>query len=99
MINDILSNINFFSVDEKSGRIDLSLKKSVVDPDFKVTPQITFASLEVGQKLVGVVSKIEKYGVFVRIDNSKRISGLCHVSEVTKKINTKIILKLTFFLL
>ena len=98
MINDILSNINFFSVDEKSGRIDLSLKKSVVDPNFKVIPQITFASLEVGQKLVGVVSKIEKYGVFVRIDNSKRISGLCHVSEVTKKL-ILILLKVTIFLL
>lgn len=60
----------------------MSLKTSVVDPNYKALPQITFASLSVGQKLVGTVSKIEKYGVFVRIDNSKKVSGLCHTSEV-----------------
>ena len=42
---------------------------------------LTYNDLQEGQVVKGKVKKIEDYGVFVSIDNSK-LSGLCHKSEV-----------------
>ena len=35
-----------------------------------------------GQKVVGIVKKVEAYGMFLRIEGSD-VSGLCHKSEVS----------------
>ena len=70
------------TVDPKRKRIELSLKQSVVDPE-NFSAQKTFGSLSVGDKLSGSVKRIQTYGVFVAIDNSK-LSGLVHISEVSE---------------
>ena len=69
------------SVDAVSGRIDMSLKKSVVDPSHET---ITFEDLQPGMILRGTVKKVEDFGVFVNIDESE-LSGLCHLSEVSEQ--------------
>lgn len=45
-------------------------------------PSITLADLKEGQKIKGRVKKIEDYGIFIQISDSK-LSGLCHKTEVT----------------
>ena len=70
------------TVDPKRKRIELSLKQSVVDPDNFLAPK-TFGSLSVGDKLSGSVKRVQTYGVFVALDNSK-LSGLVHISEVSE---------------
>ncbi|KAK9768908.1 rRNA biogenesis protein rrp5 [Basidiobolus ranarum] len=69
------------AVDTASKRIELSLKKSQVDPN--VAPLLTFADIQEGDKIKGSIKRVETYGVFIRIENSN-ISGLCHISEVSE---------------
>jgi rRNA biogenesis protein RRP5 len=45
------------------------------------TPKLQFSDLAEGQKVQGRVKKVEEYGIFIQIDDSK-VSGLCHKSEV-----------------
>jgi ribosomal protein S1 len=59
----------------------MTCKDTAVNPD-KHKHDITFESLSDGDVVTGIVSKIEKYGVFIQINNS-RLRGLCHISQVT----------------
>lgn len=43
---------------------------------------ITLNDLKEGQKVDGIVKKIEEYGLFIQIEGSK-LSGLCHKSQVS----------------
>ena len=43
--------------------------------------QLTIKDLAVGEEIKAVVTKVEEYGVLLRVDNSK-IVGLCHKTEV-----------------
>ncbi|TDL28208.1 nucleic acid-binding protein [Rickenella mellea] len=45
------------------------------------TPMLTFKDLSVGLKVEGRVKKVEDFGIFVAINNSK-LTGLCHKSEI-----------------
>ncbi|KAJ5943397.1 hypothetical protein N7516_003565 [Penicillium verrucosum] len=71
------------SVDAEQGKLQLSLKESVLDPNFKAP--ITLKDLKVGQIVTGKVRKVEEFGAFVVIDGSSNISGLCHRSEMAEK--------------
>ena len=78
------------TLDKKSCKIELTLKKSAVKQkalDENGVHRINFKSIEVGQILEGTVSKVESYGVFVKLLQSGNpgISGLCHISEATDK--------------
>ncbi|ORX93442.1 nucleic acid-binding protein [Basidiobolus meristosporus CBS 931.73] len=68
------------AVDPTAKRVELSLKKSQIDPN--VAPLLTLADIQEGEKIKGFVKRIESYGIFIRIDDSN-ISGLCHISEVS----------------
>ncbi|KAF7175532.1 hypothetical protein CNMCM7691_009097 [Aspergillus felis] len=70
-------------VDPEQGRLQMSLKESVLDPDYKAP--ITMHDLKVGQVVTGKVRKVEEFGAFVVIDRSANISGLCHRSEMADK--------------
>jgi len=66
-------------VTKKSDRgLELSLKASVVSEDVSV---FKWSDLKDGLTVKGTITKVQKYGVFVRIEKST-ISGLCHISEV-----------------
>jgi len=57
--------------------IDLDMRESsIISPSNK----LTFEDVAVGQKFKGEVTRIEAYGVFVRLENSD-LSGLVHKSE------------------
>ncbi|OZJ03378.1 hypothetical protein BZG36_04497, partial [Bifiguratus adelaidae] len=68
------------SVNAKSNQVELSLKASVLDPSKK--PTLILSDFKVGQKVNGTIKGIEKFGVFIKIDQTD-ISGLCHISEIS----------------
>ncbi|KAF8451798.1 hypothetical protein BGX38DRAFT_1181201, partial [Terfezia claveryi] len=70
-------------VEQAVGQVQMSLKPSVVDG--KVQPQIQWNELLVGQVVKATVRSTAEYGVFVVVDGSANVSGLCHKSEVSDK--------------
>lgn len=60
-----------------SAMVDVDMRESVLLTSGK---RLTLDDIEENSKYTGVVTRVESYGVFVRIDNSD-ISGLAHVSE------------------
>ncbi|KAI9663440.1 MAG: rRNA biogenesis protein rrp5 [Trizodia sp. TS-e1964] len=68
------------AVDPLLNHIQMSLKSSVIDKDYN--PPITFSQLKRGQIVTGKVRKVEDFGVFIVIDGSTNLSGLCHRSEM-----------------
>ncbi|KAI0603338.1 hypothetical protein F4775DRAFT_533283, partial [Biscogniauxia sp. FL1348] len=72
------------SVDRATGQIQMSLKASAVEKDF--VPLINYHDIRKGQVVTGKVRKVEDFGVFILIDNSNNVSGLCHRSEMAEKL-------------
>ncbi|CEJ58262.1 Putative Function: RRP5 is required for formation of both 18S and 5. 8S rRNA in yeast [Penicillium brasilianum] len=70
-------------VDAEQNKLQMSLKDSVLDPNFKAP--ITLRDLTVGQIVTGKVRKVEEFGAFIVIDRSANVSGLCHRSEMAEK--------------
>jgi rRNA biogenesis protein RRP5 len=68
------------TVDKAQKHIEMTLKMSLVDPD-KAKRRLLLDDLKVDMIVTGRVKKIEKYGIFVKLDDSN-VSGLCHISEV-----------------
>ncbi|KAE8147615.1 hypothetical protein BDV25DRAFT_30226 [Aspergillus avenaceus] len=67
-------------VDPEQNRLQISLKESVLDPNYKAP--VTLNELKPGQVVTGKVRKVEEFGAFVVIDGTRNISGLCHRSEM-----------------
>ncbi|EDQ93027.1 uncharacterized protein MONBRDRAFT_22368, partial [Monosiga brevicollis MX1] len=61
------------------GRLEMSLKKSDVDPSG--TTLLRIDTLEQGQHVTGVIKRVESYGVFIVIDDSANLTGMAHISE------------------
>lgn len=63
------------------GRVLMSLKSSVVNGDLQNLK--AFTDLKIGDVYEGTIKKVEEYGVFVSLDGTDNVSGLCHRSEIT----------------
>ncbi|PKS13259.1 hypothetical protein jhhlp_000030 [Lomentospora prolificans] len=70
-------------VDTVSGRVELNLKESAVDENY--VPLKTFSDIREGQIHTGKVRKVESYGVFIELDHSANVRGLCHRSEMAEE--------------
>ena len=70
-------------IDPILNHILMNLKQSVMDKDYKAP--LTYADIQVGQTVTGKVRKVEDFGVFIVIDDSANVSGLCHRSEVAEQ--------------
>lgn len=57
--------------------VDMDLRESVL---LASGDRVTMDDIKENSKYTGVITRVESYGVFVRIDNSD-VSGLAHVSE------------------
>ena len=68
------------AVDSALNHVQMSLKASVIDKDY-VQP-LQFSDIKPGQIVTGKVRKVEDFGVFIVVDNSNNVSGLCHRSEI-----------------
>ena len=62
-------------------RVDLDMRESSL---LEGGDKVEFEDIEVNQKYKGTVTRVEAYGVFVQIENSK-VSGLVHMSECSDK--------------
>lgn len=71
------------AVDPTLHHIQLSLKHSVLEKEY-VAP-VTFADMTVGRIVTGRIRKVEDFGVFIVVDNSTNVSGLCHRSEMAEE--------------
>jgi rRNA biogenesis protein RRP5 len=70
-------------VDGASGHVQMSLKESALNPDYKAP--LTFNDLHFGDIVTGKVVKVESFGVFILVDNSENVRGLCHRSEIAEQ--------------
>lgn len=66
--------------DAQANRLQMSLKQSQVDKDYQ--PPLTFADMTIGKVVTGKVRKVAEFGVFIVVDRSANLSGLCHRSEL-----------------
>ena len=77
---DQLVKGKIIAVDHATDRVSISLKASHIENDY--VPQITWNDVKVGQIVTGKIRKIEDYGVFIVVDNSTNVSGLCHKNDI-----------------
>lgn len=78
---DQLVEGKIIAVDPLLNHVQMSLKKSHLDQDYK--PPLTFSDMNLGQVITGKVRKIEDFGVFVVVDGSANVSGLCHRTKMS----------------
>jgi len=71
------------AVDQDSRHVQLSLKKSHLDTQY--TPPQVFTDMHVGDIVTAKVVKAETFGVFLLVDNSENVRGLCHRSEMAEQ--------------
>lgn len=69
---------------KEEGRILMTLKESEVNGD--LTSFKTFDELEAGQNYDGSVKLVTDFGVFVKLDGTANVSGLCHRSEISDNV-------------
>ena len=69
------------AVDPMLNHIQMSLKMSHLDNDYKAP--LTFSDMRYGQIITGKVRKVEDFGVFIVVDNSANVSGLCHRTKMS----------------
>lgn len=69
-------------IDAAKGHVEIS-KKALDQTSSAGAKRLGWPDIEKGMKVDGTVTKVEPFGVFIRIDNSQGISGLCHISEVS----------------
>ncbi|KAL8716068.1 MAG: hypothetical protein Q9225_006249 [Loekoesia sp. 1 TL-2023] len=67
-------------VDTALNHVQMSLKNSHIDKNYK--PPLTFTDMTVGQVVRGKIRKVEDFGVFVVVDDSANVSGLCHKTQM-----------------
>ena len=70
-------------IDSVNKQVQISLKGSVLKDDYK--PPITFTDLKVGQIVTGKVASVQDFGVFIVVDGSENVRGLCHRSEMAEQ--------------
>ena len=86
---DQLVKGKILAVDPPLNHVQMSLKQSHIDEYYQ--PPLTFADIKVGQIFSGKIRKVEDFGVFIVVDNSANVSGLCHRSQMAdqKAVNPK----------
>ncbi|KAG6911579.1 hypothetical protein DXG01_011882 [Tephrocybe rancida] len=80
------------SVDATTKKIEMSFRTGVA----KNPSQLSLGDLQIGQKVEGVVKRVENYGLFILIENS-RLTGLCHKSQLSDNKDADVDLALKGF--
>lgn len=80
---DQLLEGKIIAVDPLLNHVQMSLKRSQLDRDYK--PPLTFSDMTLGRTITGKVRKVEDFGVFVVVDDSANVSGLCHRSQMSDR--------------
>lgn len=80
---DQLTKGKIIAVDPALSHIQMSLKQSHVDKDYQAP--LIFSDMVVGKVVTGKVRKVQEYGVFIVVDRSANVSGLCHRTEMADR--------------
>ncbi|RMZ88382.1 hypothetical protein DV736_g4390, partial [Chaetothyriales sp. CBS 134916] len=80
---DQLVEGKIIKVDKASGHVQMSLKESVLTGTY--TAPISFTDLKPGDIVTGKAAKVEEFGVFILVNNSENVRGLCHRSEIAER--------------
>jgi rRNA biogenesis protein RRP5 len=80
---DQLVEGKIISVDKETGHVQMSLKASALNADY-VAP-LALTDLKVGDVVTGKVAQVKDFGIFIVVDNSMNIRGLCHRSEIAEQ--------------
>ncbi|KAJ8488314.1 hypothetical protein ONZ45_g14005 [Pleurotus djamor] len=67
------------SANANDGHVDVTFRSGDLS---KPRKSLSLADLSEGQRIEGTVKKIEDFGLFIQIDDSK-LSGLCHKSQLS----------------
>lgn len=78
---DQLVEGKIIALDSLLNHVQMSLKKSLLDIDYR--PPLTFSDMSLGQIITGKVRKVEDFGIFVVVDDSANVSGLCHRTQMS----------------
>jgi small subunit ribosomal protein S1 len=70
--------VEVISIDPDNKRIGLSMKRQETDPWDTVA-----INYQIGQLVQGIVTKLTKFGAFVRLVDVPEIEGLVHISELS----------------
>lgn len=68
------------SKNEGDGKITMTFKESEVNGELKTFKK--FDDLKVGEIYEGSIKSVTDFGVFVKLDGTFNVSGLCHHSEI-----------------
>ena len=71
------------SVDPTLNHVQMSLRKSHLENDYK--PLLKFSDIKMGQIVTGKIRKVEDFGVFILVDESANVSGLCHRTKMSNQ--------------
>lgn len=66
---------------EKENQVRMTLKESEVNGELKTFKK--FEDLEVGEIFEGSVKSVTDFGVFIKLDGTMNVSGLCHHSQIS----------------
>ena len=80
---DQLVKGKIIAVDPLLNHVQMTFKQSHLDKDYQ--PPVTFNEVKIGQVVTGKIRKVEEFGVFIVIDNSANVSGLCHRSQMADR--------------
>ena len=78
---DQLVRGKIIAVDTNLNHVQMSLRESHINNVYRAP--LTFDGMKVGQHVTGKVRKVVEYGVFIVVDNTANLSGLCHRSEMS----------------
>ena len=78
---DQLVEGKIISIDPDLNHVQMSLRKSHLEKDYK--PPLKFEEVLVGQIVSGTIRKVVDFGVFVLVDDSANVSGLCHRTKMS----------------
>ncbi|KAI6047791.1 hypothetical protein EDC04DRAFT_2555890 [Pisolithus marmoratus] len=82
------------SVDADNKKVEMTFRSG--DLARNHSNLITFNDLQEGQKVMGRVKRIEQYGLFIVIDDSK-VTGLCHKSQLSDNKDADVAIALRTF--
>ncbi|KAL8725782.1 MAG: hypothetical protein Q9181_006288 [Wetmoreana brouardii] len=77
---DQLVKGKIIEVDAAVNHVRMSLKKSHIDKNYR--PPLMFNDMRTGQVVTGKIRKVEDFGVFIVVDSSANVSGLCHRTQM-----------------
>jgi rRNA biogenesis protein RRP5 len=58
----------------------MSLKTSIIQGEY--VESVEFGDMKVGQIVTAKVRHVAEYGIFLVVDNSNNVSGLCHITKL-----------------